>query len=151
MDKQAREIETKIPDAKVERIGEGILVELSDKILFDFDKSELTSTAKSNLIKFIDVLKEYPDTNIEIQGHTDNVGTESYNKKLSKRRATSVNSYLVANGVKSGRLSTKAFGETAPTYDNNSPDGPAMNRRVDFLITANNKMKAEAKNDAISQ
>lgn len=148
MDKQARDIESSLPNAKVERIGEGILVELNDKILFDFDKSDLTSGAKNNLNKFIAVLQDYPDTNIEIQGHTDNVGTESYNKALSKRRASAVDAYLVSKGVKSGRLSTKGFGESAPTYDNNSAEGPALNRRVDFLITANSKMKSAAKKEA---
>ncbi len=151
MDKQAQRIEDKLPDAKVERIGEGILVELNDKILFDFDKSDLTSEAKTNLNKFIVVLQEYPETNIEIQGHTDNVGTESYNKSLSKRRANAVNAYLISKGLRSGRLSTKGFGELAPAYDNNNPDGPALNRRVDFLITANSKMKAEAKKEAKGQ
>lgn len=151
MDKQAREIESKLPDAKVERIGEGILVELNDKILFNFDKSDLTSEAKTNLNKFITVLKDYPETNIEIQGHTDNVGTESYNKGLSKRRASSVNSYLASNGVKSGRLSTRGFGEAAPAYENSTAENQALNRRVDFLITANSKMKADAKKDAKSQ
>jgi len=148
MDKQAREIEANLPSAKVERIGEGILVELNDKILFDFDKSDLTSTAKANLNKFIEVLKEYPDTDIEIQGHTDDVGTESYNKSLSRRRANAVESYLGIKGVSTGRLSTKGFGENAPVYDNSSADGQSKNRRVDFLITANKKMKSDAKKNA---
>lgn len=148
MDKQAQRIEDKVPDAKVERIGEGILVELNDKILFGFDKSDLTETAKTNLNKFIVVLQEYPDTDIEVQGHTDDVGADSYNKNLSKRRASAVYNYLVNKGVESRRMNTRGFGESAPAYKNDTKDGQAKNRRVDFLITANNKMKTEAKREA---
>lgn len=148
MDKQAQRIENKVPDAKVERIGEGILVELNDKILFGFDKSDLTESARLNLRKFIVVLQEYPDTDIEVQGHTDDVGTDSYNKGLSKRRASAVYNYLVSNGVDARRMNTRGFGESAPTYSNDTKEGQAKNRRVDFLITANNKMKADAKRSA---
>ena len=144
MDKQAEEMKNNLPDAKVERVGEGIVVELNDKILFAFNKSDLSTQAMKNLTKAIEVLKKYPDTNIEVQGHTDNKGTEKYNQNLSTQRATNVSNYLAANGVVASRLSVKGFGETAPKYDNNTEDGRAQNRRVEFLITANEKMKAEA-------
>src|ERR1044072_3203131 len=74
MDKQAKEIETKVPGAKVDRVGEGIVVEFNEKILFGFNQSTLNATASSNLDKLALVLKEYPDTDIEIQGHTDSKG-----------------------------------------------------------------------------
>jgi len=144
MDKQAEEMKNNIPDAKVERVGEGIVVELNDKILFGFNHSDLSVQAMTNLTKAIEVLKKYPDTNIEVQGHTDNKGTEKYNLALSTQRSSNVSNYLAANGITASRLTTKGFGETAPKYDNNTEDGRAQNRRVDFLITANEKMKAEA-------
>lgn len=144
MDKQAEEMKKNLPDAKVERVGEGIVVELNDKILFGFDRSDLTADATTNLVKAIQVLEKYPDTNIEVQGHTDSKGSEDYNMNLSVRRATTVSSYLSHNGITSSRLNTKGFGESAPKYDNNTSDGQAQNRRVEFLITANEKMKAEA-------
>lgn len=144
MDKQAEEMKNNLPDAKVERVGEGIIVELNDKILFGFDRSDLTPTATANLNKAIEVLKKYPDTDIEVQGHTDSKGSENYNMKLSIRRATSVKNYLSENGVVASRLNVKGFGEAAPKYDNTTLDGQAQNRRVEFLITANEKMKAEA-------
>ena len=71
MDKQAEEIKNTVPDAKVERVGEGIVVEFSSNVLFGFDKAELSSDAKTNLDKLVTVLNTYPDTNIELQGHTD--------------------------------------------------------------------------------
>lgn len=145
MDKQAKEIEDQLPDAKVIRVGEGIVVELSEKILFDFNEYFLTSDAQANLDKIITVLHKYPDTNIEVQGHTDNVGSDSYNQNLSVKRAKSVNSYLKSKDISGSRLSTLGFGEEAPKYSNETTDGRAQNRRVEFLITANEKMKAEAK------
>jgi outer membrane protein OmpA-like peptidoglycan-associated protein len=148
MDKQAEEIKNEVPGAQVERVGEGIIVEFNDKILFGFDKSDLSSAAEANLDKLKDVLDKYPDTNIEIQGHTDSDGTDRYNKTLSERRSSSVATYLRGKGVPSSRIVTKGFGETAPKYSNDSEDGKSQNRRVEFLITANEKMKTEAKKEA---
>ena len=148
MDKQAEEMKKNLPDAKIERIGEGIVVEFSDKILFGFDKSNLSTDARANLTKLVAILQKYPDTNIEVQGHTDNKGTTSYNKDLSERRATSVSGYLSENGIASSRFSIKGYGETSPKYYNDTEDGQAQNRRVEFLISANAKMKADAANEA---
>jgi outer membrane protein OmpA-like peptidoglycan-associated protein len=148
MDKQAKKIESTVPGAKVERVGEGIVVEFADKILFGFDKSDLNPGASTNLDKLVLVLKEYPDTDIEVQGHTDAKGADDYNMKLSERRAASVATYLRAKGVAAGRIRTRGFGKTAPIASNDTEDGRAQNRRVDFLITANEKMKADAKKES---
>lgn len=144
MDKQAEEIKNTVPGAKVYRVGEGILVEFSDKILFEINQSNLNNGSSQNLNKLVSVLDKYPQTNIEIQGHTDNSGSDSYNMKLSKQRASSVASYLQSNGVKGSRISTKGYGETAPNYSNDSEDTRSQNRRVEFLITANSQMRKEA-------
>ena len=144
MDKQAEEIQKDIPDAKVVRVGEGIVIEFSDKILFGFDQSVLSADAKINLDKLVAILQKYPDTNIEVQGHTDNKGTSDYNMDLSKRRATNVSVYLDGHGIASSRLTSKGFGETIPKYNNATAEGQAQNRRCEFLISANEKMKAEA-------
>jgi outer membrane protein OmpA-like peptidoglycan-associated protein len=148
MDKQAEEIKKTVPDAKVERVGEGIVVEFNSNVLFGFDKTLLTYDSKESLDKLIAVLNEYNETNIELQGHTDSKGSESYNQNLSEERASTVSGYLVAKGITSNRLTIKGFGETAPKYDNATEDGRAQNRRAEFLITANEKMKAEAAKEA---
>lgn len=148
MDKQAAEIEQTVPDAKVERVGEGIVVEFSSAVLFGFDQSDLSADARANLDKLVKVLNTYPDTNIEVQGHTDSKGTETYNQTLSVKRATSVSDYLAANHISGERIITKGFGETLPKYDNETDEGRAQNRRVEFLITANEKMVAEAAAEA---
>jgi outer membrane protein OmpA-like peptidoglycan-associated protein len=148
MDKQAEEIAKTVPDAKVERVGEGIVVEFSSNVLFAFDKSNLSADAKINLDKLVKVLNSYPDTNIEVQGHTDSKGSESYNQTLSERRAVAVSGYLSGRNITASRVTTKGFGETIPKYDNATANGRTQNRRVEFLITANEKMVAEAKKEA---
>lgn len=144
MDKQAEEIQKKVPDANVQRVGEGIVLEFSSKVLFGFDESQLNSTSKSSLNKLVTVLNEYSDTNIEVQGHTDSRGSTEYNQKLSIERASSVANYLKSNGILSSRINLVGYGESVPKYDNNSKSGRDQNRRVEFLISANEKMKAEA-------
>jgi outer membrane protein OmpA-like peptidoglycan-associated protein len=148
MDKQAEEIKKEVPNAKVERVGEGIEVEFNSKILFDYDKALLKPEAKNGLNDLVTILKKYPDTNIEIQGHTDNKGTDGYNEELSMRRANGVMMYLIDKGVASSRMNPKAYGENSPKYTNDTEDGRSQNRRVEFLITANEKMKADAKKEA---
>ena len=151
MDKQAAEIQTDIPGAKVERVGEGIKVEFNEKILFDFSKSDLGDSAKRNLGDLVTILQKYPNTNIEVQGHTDSRGADDYNLGLSQRRADVVANYLTSHGVASSRVTTKAYGESAPAYPNDTPEHMAQNRRVEFLITANDVMKEDAKKEAGDQ
>ena len=148
MDKQAAEIKKTVPDARVERVGEGIVVEFSSNVLFGFDKSTLSGDARTNLDKLVKVLNSYSDTDIEVQGHTDSQGSDAYNNKLSVRRANAVSGYLADQGITARRVSIKGFGETLPKYDNNTEAGRMENRRVEFLITANEKMKAEAAKEA---
>lgn len=148
MDKQAEEIKKTVPDAKVERVGEGIVVEFNSNVLFAFDKSDLSEDAKTNLNKLVKVLNSYPDTDIEVQGHTDSKGSVSYNQNLSLRRANAVSGYLASNDIKTSRVTVKGFGESLPKYDNATAEGRTLNRRVEFLITANEKMKAEAMKEA---
>lgn len=148
MDKQAEEIKNKVPDAKVERVGEGIVVEFNSNILFALNKADLSTEAKTNLDKLVTILGTYPDTNIELQGHTDNTGSDTFNQTLSEKRATSVSGYLASKGIDNARMTVKGYGETSPKYDNATADGRTQNRRVEFVITANEKMKAEAAKEA---
>jgi len=147
MDKQADKIEEAVPGAEVKRVGEGIQVIFDDKsgVSFAFDSADLTPEAKQNLDAIAEVFIEFPDTELSIEGHTDNVGDENYNLKLSKRRADSVVDYLVSKGVAKNRFKVEAFGETRPRFDNMTKEGQAKNRRVEIGIAANEQMIEDAK------
>jgi len=148
MDKQAEEIKKTVPDAKVERVGEGIVVEFSSNVLFGFDQSTLSGDAKGSLDKLVTVLNYYPDTDIEVQGHTDSKGSKAYNLSLSERRAGAVTSYLASKGISNNRTEIKGYGEAIPKYSNDTESGRSENRRVEFLITANEKMIADAEKES---
>lgn len=148
MDKQAEEIKKEIPEAVVIRVGEGIVIEFKSQVLFGFDQSNLTADARTNLDKLVAILQKYPDTDIEVQGHTDSKGTTHYNEALSERRASAVSYYLSEKSIAASRLTINGFGETMPKYSNTTEEGQTQNRRVEFLITANEKMKADAAKEA---
>nr|WP_315151135.1 OmpA family protein [uncultured Flavobacterium sp.] len=149
MDKQAREISQSLPGADVKRVGEGIHLTLKeDSILFDTGKATLTDKAKTNLDKLIPVFTEYSDTNIEIYGYTDSTGSPAFNLTLSEKRAESVKNYLISKGLVASRFKTTGLGIEQPIATNDTPEGRSQNRRVEFAITANDKMKEDAKKEA---
>ncbi|ROI13780.1 OmpA family protein [Epilithonimonas hominis] len=146
MDKQAKEIKETLPGAEVERVGEGIKVTLNENTVnFDFNSANLTTLAKSNLDKLVTVLKNNPDTNINIYGHTDSIGTDAVNLRISSQRAAAVKNYFVANGISASRMFTEGLGKSSPIASNDTDAGRAKNRRVEFAITANEKMINDAK------
>lgn len=149
MDKQAREIETALPGAQVERVGEGIKLVLGENsVRFDTNKSTLTSAAKANLDKLVPVFNQYPDTNIQIYGYTDSTGSAEYNLTLSQQRAASVKNYLAGKGISSSRFTTTGLGIADPIASNDTAEGRSQNRRVEFAITANDKMVQDAQKEA---
>ncbi len=101
---------------------------------FDFNKHEVRNDATPILNNAVSVLKENPNVKVEIQGHTDNVGTDEYNQKLSEKRAQAVYDYLVKNGIAPSRLSTKGFGERNPLRPNDTAANRELNRRVEFVV-----------------
>ena len=104
-------------------------------IYFGFNKYDLTAESKSVLDQLIEFLMENPGINIQIQGHTDNIGNDADNLKLSENRARSVYNYLILKGILTKRLMYKGFGKTMPVADNDTEEGRAKNRRTVFVIT----------------
>lgn len=145
MDKQAKEMEQEVKGVELERVGEGILLTFDSGLLFNFDSYQLTATTKENLNKMAEIVKKYDDTEILIEGHTDSVGSESYNMTLSKNRAQSVADYLAQQGVARNRLKTKGYGESRPLSTNDTDAGRQQNRRVEAAIYANDDLKKDAK------
>jgi outer membrane protein OmpA-like peptidoglycan-associated protein len=145
MDKQAKEIEKSIPGAEVIPAGEGIIVKFDSGLLFEFGKSSLSTAAKQNIDNLAASLNKYPNTDILVIGHTDDVGTDAFNDKLSLSRANAVKDYAQSKGVLTSRLKTSGKGESEPIVSNEDETGRAQNRRVEIVIVANEAMKAEAK------
>jgi len=149
MDKQAKELEEELAGtATVERVGEGIKLTFDSQLLFDFGKSNLKEANKRDLQKFAETLKENPGTELLIVGHTDNVGSNAFNKTLSRKRAAAVSNYLANLGVGNSRLNTTGKGESEPAVSNDTEESRSQNRRVEIAIYANNTMKSEAKKEA---
>lgn len=150
MDKNAQRIEEEIPGAKVERVGDDIVVTFDENsgIYFDSNKYNVNAASAITLDKMAGLLVEFQDTNVLIIGHTDSTGSAEYNMTLSKQRAQSVTGYLNNKGVSSYRSTTNWFGETSPIASNDTPEGRSQNRRVNVVLIPSEKMKKEATRDA---
>jgi outer membrane protein OmpA-like peptidoglycan-associated protein len=144
MDSQAEKMKKDVKGAKVERVGEGILVTFESGILFDTGKSELKQAAKDNIMNLSKFLQQEPDTKLLIAGHTDNTGTDEINQPLSEARAKAVSDYLMTLGIAPTRVETVGHGSTNPVGDNTTKDGRALNRRVEVAVYASKEMVKKA-------
>ncbi len=153
MDKQAREL-AQIAGAQVDTVTdvngfEGIKVTFDNGILFGFNSSKLGNEAKASLDKFATSLLNNPQTDVQIYGHTDNVGTRAANEKVSNARASEVLNYLTGAGVPKARLSSQGLAYDYPVASNDTEAGRAQNRRVEIYITANEDMIQAAQNGTL--
>ena len=144
MDKQAREL-AQIAGAQVDTCTdvngfEGIKVTFDNGILFGFNSSKLGNDAKASLDKFATSLINNPQTDVQIYGHTDNVGTRAANEKVSNARASEVMNYLTNAGVPKARLTSRGLAYDYPVASNDTEVGRAQTRRVEIYITANEDM-----------
>ncbi|MDR3142924.1 MAG: OmpA family protein [Tannerellaceae bacterium] len=151
MDKQKKELEAAVPDATVEAVndGEALKVTFDSGILFATNSSSVSDASKSALRNFSASLKQNPDTYIKVIGHTDNTGKVDYNQTLSEKRARSVYDYLMNQGISSDRMTYEGKGIHDPVASNATDEGRALNRRVEILIMANEKMIQEAHQGAL--
>jgi outer membrane protein OmpA-like peptidoglycan-associated protein len=145
MDDQARELEQAVPTAEVNRVEEGINMTFQSGLMFALNSSEISPDYKDDLTAAALVFNKYPDTNILVEGHTDDSGTDEINIPLSKRRAEAVSAFLVNQGVAPARLDETWYGSSQPKYPNDSAEHRSLNRRVELAIYANEDMVAQAK------
>lgn len=141
MDDQQRELEERLTqeqqnqEIEISRLGNDTLkLNLSSEVSFDVNSASIKTDFRDSLNKVADVLADYPSTAIHIAGHTDSSGSDQYNYQLSLRRATSVRSYLSAQGVSEPRTRTVGYGESRPVADNSSRTGRQQNRRVEIFL-----------------
>ncbi len=149
MDKQAEELQRDMKNARVERVGEGIKITFDAGILFDTNQSALRAASMTEIDKMAAVLNKYPDTNVIVEGHTDNSGSDAINQPLSERRAQAVADYTRTKGVDGTRIQTQGYGSSQPVADNSTMEGKQANRRVEIAIFANEKMKKAAENGTL--
>jgi outer membrane protein OmpA-like peptidoglycan-associated protein len=112
----------------------GLIVNMSD-VLFDFNKFALKPEAREKLAKVSGILLAYPNLKLQVEGHTDNVGSDEYNQRLSEQRADGVRDYLVLQSVPNGNISAQGYGKTQPIADNSTNSGRAQNRRVELVVS----------------
>jgi outer membrane protein OmpA-like peptidoglycan-associated protein len=137
MDRQERQLR-QIEGIDVARTGDNELkVTMRNEVLFDFNSAGLRSASRDELREMAGVFNQYNDTTIVVAGHTDSVGSNSYNQSLSERRAYAVSSYLEDLGVRGSRLDAVGYGESRPKSDNDSSSGRQRNRRVELYVRAN--------------
>ncbi|NRP14217.1 putative lipoprotein YiaD [Aliiroseovarius sp. xm-m-379] len=136
LDKQARELEASMGNDQVRIVntGESLVVTMPQDILFATDSAVVNPGLRSDLGALARNLLNYPNSAVEVIGHTDNVGDAGYNLALSQRRAASVASVLFQNGVPSSRVVTIGRGESRPVASNLTPEGRQQNRRVEIII-----------------
>jgi len=141
MQKQAEELAADLENAKVEQVGEGVLVTFDSGLLFDFDSDVVKGAAAENLRTLANSLNKYPESELLIVGHTDSRGADSYNQGLSERRAASARAYLASQGVTTSRIRTSGRGEVEPVASNETDAGRALNRRVEVAIFASDEYR----------
>ena len=141
MDQQAEALEDELPGATVERVGEGIQVTFDSGILFDFDSYSLRAAARENLTNLATSLNRYPDSDVLIVGHTDAMGQDDYNQRLSENRSGSAMDFLVRQGVDAGRIQAAGLGEAEPVASNETEAGRQENRRVEVAIFASEEYR----------
>ena len=137
MDKQERELR-QIEGVNVTRTApDELKVTVRNEVLFDFNSAALRSASRDSLSEMANVFEKYPNTTIEVAGHSDSTGTAAYNQRLSERRANSVSNYLEQLGVRGSRLDAIGYGEAQPRATNGTANGRQLNRRVEIHIRAN--------------
>lgn len=131
--REAEALRRQLDELNAKQTERGLVVTLGD-VLFESGKSDLKSAATANLNKLSGFLAQYPDRSLVIEGHTDSIGSESYNQVLSQNRAESVKAFLLDQGIAASRVTAFGKGESSPVASNDSSSGRQMNRRVEVII-----------------
>lgn len=147
MDRQAKKLSKKLPNAKVERIGEGIFITFDDSCTFEYGSAVLSPVLKKNLEEFADVSDDFEDSEIIIEAHADSSGTSEKNLELSTKRAKAVAAAIEKEGVDKYRMTTIGYGEDRPAETKKSKQD--HNRRVEIVIVASRYLVVEAGKGAI--
>jgi outer membrane protein OmpA-like peptidoglycan-associated protein len=148
MDQQIKELKEKTAGSGVDVTetadGKSILVNLPDGVTFAVDSSTISPSFQATLNEIATSMAQYPGSLIDVYGHTDSTGSDTYNQSLSERRARAVADYLAMRGVSSARIRSQGFGEQYPVASNETPEGRSLNRRVEIKITPISQEEVQA-------
>jgi outer membrane protein OmpA-like peptidoglycan-associated protein len=128
------ELEDELAGLPARQTDRGLVVTLGEHILFDVDRADIKAGGAQDLARVADFLRNNPDRNLVIEGHTDSTASDAYNLALSQRRANAVEDFLISQGVDPLRISSRGYGEQLPVATNDSAAGRQQNRRVELVI-----------------
>jgi outer membrane protein OmpA-like peptidoglycan-associated protein len=140
-DARSRQLETQLKELDAKKTARGLVITLGD-VLFDTGQAQMKAGGMRGVQKLADVLKEYPQRNVLVEGFTDSVGASDYNQGLSDRRAQAVRTVLLDSGVGAERITNRGYGETFPVATNSTASGRQLNRRVEIVVSEDGKMIA---------
>jgi OOP family OmpA-OmpF porin len=133
-EREIRVLETELAELRADRTDRGLVVTLTDDVLFDVDQAELKPGGMQRLARVSEFLRQNPDRNVLIEGHTDSTAPDAYNLALSQRRANAVEDFLITQGVDPTRISATGYGEQLPIATNDTAAGRQANRRVEIVV-----------------
>lgn len=133
-EREIRVLETELAELRADRTERGLVVTLGDEVLFDVDESELKPGGMQQLARVAEFLRQNPDRNVLIEGHTDSTAPDAYNLALSQRRANAVEEFLITQGVDATRIGAIGYGEQLPIASNETAAGRQANRRVEIVV-----------------
>jgi outer membrane protein OmpA-like peptidoglycan-associated protein len=138
---RAEDLEKRFADLKAKQTDRGFELTLND-VLFEFDKANLKPGAMRSLTNVAEFLREDPGQKVTIEGYTDSVGSDAYNRELSQQRADAVRDFLIQNGISANRITARGLGEEYPVASNDTQAGRQQNRRVQIIIVNNDGRSA---------
>lgn len=141
MDLHYQQLQAQLDDSNIRRVGEAIAISVNSGVLFVFDSDEITQDAQAILAPIVRSLNSYENTNILLLVHTDDLGSATYNRGMSERRAQSLATYFNNEGILSDRITAEGRGSTEPIAENTTDAGRLLNRRVELLILANEALR----------
>lgn len=148
MDKQIKELKEQTAGSGIDVTeadgGQSILVNLPEGVTFDVGSYTLRPEFRATLDRVAENLRQYPDSLIDVYGHTDSTGSDAFNQTLSENRARTVANYLTTQGVAASRIRSQGYGETMPVASNDTTEGRARNRRVEIKIVPITREQVEA-------
>jgi len=151
MNKQIENLMSVLENAKIEKEKERIKITFESGLLFALNSADLGILAKANITRFATVLENCPDTKLLIEGHTDNTGDSAFNDQLSADRAKSVAAFLNSKGISQSRIISVGYGSSKPKAENSTAANRALNRRVEVVIYASDKLIKDAKSGKLNK